>query len=170
MNRFERAIFRNFPETCTPVSSVVCISTLLAAFASIIVIFFLQMFNLPERSATVVLSVAFGLAFLYSAYSACKAMECLLSVGNKIAFAAYALALFGVCSFLFIWLAVWVLVIALVLLVGWIILKVAFPDSGGRKRVTAYYSDGTTEEMTEDGKGICGETYYKGDKGGTYVD
>lgn len=170
LNRLERALFKKFPEAYRPVSSHVGISVLLAAFASIVVIFFLQMFNAPESSATVVLGIAFGLAFLYSANTFYQATACLPAMGNKIALAAYVLVLFGACSLLFIWLAVWVMVIALVVFAGWIILKVAFPDSGGKKRATAYYSDGTTEEMTEDGKGICGETYYKGDRGGTYVD
>lgn len=170
LNRLELIVFRSFPEEYLPVSSVVAMSTLVAAFASIIVIFFLQMFNASPDWANIVLSIVFGLAFLYDARLTYKSMECLPSTGNKIALAAYVLALFALCSVLFIWLAVWVMVIALVVLVCWIILKVAFPDSGGKKRVTAHYSDGTTEEMTEDGKGICGETYYKGDRGGTYVD
>lgn len=170
LNRLELAAFRSFPEEYRPVSSVVAMSTLVAAFASIIVIFFLQMFNASPDWANIVLGIAFGLAFLYDARLIYKAMECLPSTGNKIALAAYAIALFALCSFFFIWLAVWVMVIALVVLVCWIILKVAFPDSGGGKRATAYHSDGTTEELTEDGKGICGETYYKGDRGNTYVD
>lgn len=169
LNGLELAVFRTFPEEYRPVSSVVAMSALVAAFASIIVIFFLQMFNASPDWANIVLSVAFGAAFLYSARLTYKAVECLPSTGNKIALATYVLVLFGACSLLFIWLAVWAMVIALVVLVGWIILKVAFPNSGG-KRATAYHSDGTTEELTEDGKGICGETYYKGDRGGTYVD
>lgn len=170
LNGLEQAVFRSFPKEYRPLSSVVAMSALVAAFASIIVIFFLQMFNASPDWANIVLSIAFGLAFLYSARLTYKAVECLPTTGNKIALGAYVLVLFGACSLLFIWLAVWVMIIALVVLVCWIILKVAFPDSGGGKRATAYHSDGTTEELTEDGKGICGETYYKGDRGGTYVD
>lgn len=171
LNRLEQAIFRNFPENYQPVSSIVAMSALIAAFASIIVIFVLQMVNASEESATIVLSAAFGLAFLYSAYKTFKAMNCLSSVGAKISLAAYVFTLFAVCAFLFIWLAVWAVMIALVLLVGWIILKAAFgSSSSGKKRIKVRYGDGTTEEMEEDGKGICGETYYKGENGGTYME
>ncbi|MDR1340297.1 MAG: hypothetical protein LBK58_09635 [Prevotellaceae bacterium] len=43
--------------------------------------------------------------------------------------------------------------------------------SGETPKVRGYYSDGTSEEMEYQGKGITGEKYYKGkDTGNTYVD
>lgn len=171
LNSLERKIFKSSPENYEPISSTVAMSALIAAFVSIIIIFILQMTNADKESATIVLSIAFGLAFLYSAYITYKSMECLSSTGHKVGLVAYALILFAVCSMLFIWLAVWAMIITLVLLVGWIILKVAFPTkSGGKKRIRVNYGDGTSEDMVEDGRGITGETYYKGEKGGTYVD
>lgn len=169
MNRLEQAIFKNYADAYTAVSATVTWSALIAAFASIIVIFFLQMFNADESSATVVLSIAFGLALIFSGYTAYKAMVCLPTIGAKIGLGAYVLVLFAICSFLSIWLAVWVVIIALVILVVWVILKLAFPNSKGKKRYTVYYSDGTSESAEEDGRGICGEQYVKTESGENHI-
>lgn len=128
------------------------------------------MFDVDKSAANIVLGIAFGLAFIFSAYICYEATKHLTTTGGKVALSAYTLVLFGLCSLFFIWLMVWVVIIVVGLLVLWLILKAISGGSNNKKGVRAHYSDGTTEDMVEDGKGICGETYYKGDKGGTHVE
>lgn len=170
LNRLETKILQGVPEASAPVSSTIATATLVAATLSIVTIFILQMFNVDKSAANIVLGVTFGLAFLFSAYICYQATKPIPATGGKIALYAYALVLFGICSLFFIWLMVWVVIIIVGLLVLWMILKATTSSSGNKKSIRVHYSDGTTEDMVEDGKGICGETYYKGDKGGTHVE
>jgi flagellar biogenesis protein FliO len=65
-------------------------------------------------------------------------------------------------------LAMIVIIIALVCAVLWLVLKltgIGQSSSGGGFR--RHYADGSTEDFVEDGRGICGEKYYKGDRGNT---
>lgn len=159
MNRLEQAIFKSYAGSYSGVSTTIVWTTLIAAFASLIVIFFLQMFSTDESLAVVVLSIAFGLAFLFAGYTAYQAMICLPTIGAKIGMAAYVLVLFAACSLLFIWLATWVIIIALLALTVWLVLKAITWKKPGT--TTVYFSDGTTEEVEYDGKDILGNRTYK---------
>jgi|GEM_PF-6136450 len=63
-----------------------------------------------------------------------------------------------------------IVVVALVFL--WLVLKfIDFGSGSKRRKGTAYYSDGTSEEVEETGRGILGERYYKGkDSGNEFVE
>lgn len=170
LNRLELAIFRNMPEGYTPLSSRVALSTLAAAVVSLILIFIMQMFNVDKSAGEITLAVIFGVAFLYSGYVCYRTIDNVPSVGQKIALSVYALVLFAVCALAFIWLMVWVMIIAICIAAVWLVLKVTSSDSKNKKRIRAHYSDGTTEEMTESSRGMLGETYYEGERGGKHTE
>lgn len=170
MNRLELAIFRNRPEGYAPISSTIALSTLVAALLSIVIIFFLQMFNADKSTGEITLGIIFGIALLFSAYTFNKSAKTLPTTASKVYLALYSLVLFGLCSLLFIWLMVWAVVIAIALLVFWFIIKGTSGSSKGKKKIRVHYNDGTSEEMTESGRGTLGETYYKGEQGGTHVE
>lgn len=170
MNRLELAIFKNSPEGYVPISSTIMLSTIIAAIVSIVIIFFLQMFNADKSAGEITLVVAFSLAFLFCGYIFNKSARVLPSTPSKLYLAIYALLLFGLSSLLFIWIMVWVVIIAVALFVIWIIIKSSSSNSGNKKRIRVHYKDGSSEEMVENGKGVLGETFYKGESGHTHVE
>jgi|GEM_PF-1492029 len=169
LNRFEQFILKNRSEEYAPVSSSIAVAALVGAIVGVLGVFVLQMTNSDESLGAVILSVAFGGVFLYSAYKVYKSMAHLPEVGGKVGLAVYAFVLFSVTSLAFLFLVMWALIIALVIGVCLLILKFALGSSGGSKG-RVYYNDGTSEEVVEDGKGICGETYYKSESGRTHVE
>lgn len=171
LNRMERMICTGCPQTCPPASSFIAVSTLAAAVVSLIVIFVLQMFNVDKAAGEIVLGVCFGAAFLLSARRVWGIVAQTPSMGAKVGMTVYALVLFGVCALAFIYLMIWAIIITVGGLILWLILKVTMGDSGrSGKRIRAHYNDGSSEEMVEEVKGFCGETYYKGDSGRTHVE
>ena len=169
LNRFERMIFKNKTERYPAVSSSIAMSCLIAATASILIIFGLQMANADKSLGEITFCVMFGIALLYAGYVVYKSLKLITSITEKIWLSIYSIILFSICSIAFIYLVMWVLIITLALFIFWVILKVASPSSGGKK-IRVHYNDGTTEDMEETGKGILGETYYSGDKGGSRVE
>lgn len=169
LNRMELAIFKNAPEGYAPISSTIGLSTLAAAVLSIVIIFFLQMFNADKSTGEITLSIIFGIALLFCGYLFNKSAKALPDTASKVYLGLYALFLFGLCSLLFIWIMVWVVIIAVALFVFWIIVK-GTSSNGNKKRIRVRYQDGTTEDMVSTGKGICGETYYEGEQGGKHVE
>ncbi|MCC8188949.1 MAG: hypothetical protein LIP08_16000 [Bacteroides sp.] len=169
LNRFERFIVKSHEDAYVPVSASIASGVLAAAVVGIVLVFLLQMFNADSSLGVAVLGTAFGAVLLYAAYKVYKAMAYLPTTGAKLKLAAYALVLYGITAFVFFYLVMWALIIVLMVGVCLLILKYALGSSGG-KRGRVYYSDGTSEEVVEDGTGICGETYYKSESGRTHVE
>jgi hypothetical protein len=159
------------------VSSFMAKTVLVAAFVVIITVFVILMIYQTEAGVMPIVAAAiiFGVSLLIVAYKAYRNLVALSSVGMKIGYVAYMLALFAVCAFLFTYLSLAFLMIYLF----WIILKSLFSSrkSGGNRkfRTTVYHGDGTSdsyeEEAEETGRGILGERFYRGkDSGKEYTE
>ena len=63
--------------------------------------------------------------------------------------------------------------LAIFLIIGYFLLKFLFGASLGldkpKQKATIEYSDGTSEEVEESGRGICGERYYNTKDGDTII-
>lgn len=116
------------------------------------------------------IAVIFSIGLLFCGYIFNRSAKMLPTTASKVYLGLYALALFGLCSLLFIWIMVWVVIIAIALFVFWIIIKGTSSNSGNKKQIRVHYQDGSSEEMEEDGKGIFGEVHYKGESGRTHVE
>lgn len=172
LDRWEYAIFGKYNNAHVPVSKTTAKYSLGAAVVAILVVFVMQIFNVGEEYAGAILGVIGGLGLLLVGRKAYKQLALLASTGSKIGYAAYVLAVFAITLFVSFYLVLWTLIIALVLVVAYFILVYGFGDgnSSGKKRFRKHYSDGTSEDFEEDGRGILGETYYKGNRGGTHTE
>ena len=176
LNRWECAIFKKYNANHSPISSFAAIIILCAAFAIVISLFLMKMFNAQKSTIDTVDMIIVACAFIPIAYKIYQSIKPFSSIGAKIGFTAYILAFFVLCSFLSIMLAQIVLFIVLACLVLWIALLAigggegSGPD-GKKKKITVYHNDGSSEEMEETGRGVCGETYYENYQSGrTHVE
>jgi peptidoglycan/LPS O-acetylase OafA/YrhL len=173
LNRWESALFGKYGESHVPVSKTIALYAFATAVVSVGVIFIMQMIDISDT----IIGVAFGIigiaALVLAGMKVYRPLQQLSSIGVKIGYAAYMLALFGIIFLVSFYLVMWVLIIALCLVAAYFILVygVGNGPSKGKKKGRMYYRDGSSEEAEETGRGVLGETYYQGkDSGNTYVD
>jgi hypothetical protein len=167
LDRWEYRLLKKYNADHQPVASFVTVTILIACFAAVIAVFVMQMADV-KGVVTDYLPAAFILAaLLIAGWKVYKPLMALPLIGTKIAFAAAILLLFGILTPIFIMLSSLVLILALIVLVLWIVLLATGGGGGGRKKKAKIrYSDGREEDAEESGKGILGETYYKGKESG----
>ena len=163
LNRWESFIFDNNSEKeFVPVSSFMAVTIIIAAFVMVITFFIITAFNNGSNADIIIAaSIIFGIALLIIIGKAFRNFKVLTSIGMKVGYAAYILALSAICACFFTWLAGGFVM----LLVFWAVLKSIFSD---KKKGRIHYDNGTSEEATIE-KGLMGETYYTGkDSGNEY--
>ncbi len=176
LNRWENSIFKTYSESHQPISSFVATTVMYASGASVVSLFIMQMCNTQKSTQDTVVGSIIGIVFLITAYKVYRVIKNFRTIGSKIGFTAYILLLFGISTCIFVTLASIALMIVLALLAIWLVFSLIGSDSssggsGKKKKINVRYSDGTSEDMEEDGRGILGETYYKNkNSGNTYVD
>ena len=171
LDRWEYAIFKQYNEAHAPVSKSAAGYAFYAAAAAIIIVFALQIFSVEEYSA-IILGIIGVITLLLVVRKTYKQLTLLSSTGSKIGYGVYILTLFLITLFVSFYLVMWALIIAICLFIAYFILVYGIGDgnSSGKKRFRKHYSDGSSEEFEEDGRGILGETHFKGDRGNTHIE
>lgn len=129
---------------------------------------FLQIFM--EMSTIEYIIAAIGLLF-YAYMIKCMIpfVKSVNGTGKKVGYVLMALILSQIAFGIGIYMAM----LAIFLIIGYFILKYVFGASLGlnkpKQKATIEYSDGTSEEVEESGRGICGERYYNTKDGDTII-
>lgn len=77
----------------------------------------------------------------------------------------YLLGTIGTAAISVIFIGILIFV-AMAFAVLWLVLKLTGSSNSSGEKVTAHYSDGSSEEVEQTGKGILGERYYRGKESG----
>ncbi len=172
LDRWENGIFKKYDENHEPVSSFVATTVLCSSFATVLTIFIMKLFGSEEATRNVVSEIIIGCSFLLTVWKSYWPVVSFPTIGAKVGFGAYILLIFGISTGLFVTLASIVLIVFLGFLALWLVsLLLGGSDSSSGKKYTARYSDGSSEELDEDGSGPTGEKFYKGkDTGNQFVE
>ncbi len=172
LDRWENSIFKKYNENHIPISSFVATCVLCAAIVTVVTLFIMQMCGAQESTQETVILCVNGCAFLLTAYKLYQSVKNFPEVGTKVGYIAYILFFYAISTTIFMALATIAMMLVLIVLVLWIILMfIGGGSDDKKKKIKVHYNDGTSEEMEENGRGVCGETYYKNkDSGNTYKD
>jgi hypothetical protein len=186
LNEWESSIFKKYNPNLRPVSKSV-VSWLIGmatVFTIAAVVLLLEITSLTA-SPPVLMYILFGIGLITAGFIAFRQWRSFPGWGAKLGYAGYIIGATSVILLitaalphLLIWLVIllmWLLFLAVAILIIWAVLKAMFSSesSGGSSRkVKIKNPDGTTfENATKDGRGVLGETYYKGDETGRqYID
>jgi hypothetical protein len=171
LNRWEYAALKKYNAEHTPVAKTVVSYAAATAVVSVIVMFVVNLFTDKSEVFTVLLGVFAVSGLVASGLKTLSSLKLLSSVVVKIVYAAVMLALYAAVFWLAMILAVWTLIIAICLVIFYFILVYGYGNGRSGGKATMHYSDGSSEEAEMTGKGVLGETYYKGkDSGNTFID
>lgn len=165
MSRLDSAIFKNFNPNHRPVTGVTSVYSLVGGAIISLVVFVLQMFSANDTLIEVVASIGVLALLGWIIKMSLASITAFATWTPRILYGLYIVVLFGICFMI----AMWLVVIALLLLLLWGMAKIFFSGSSGKSKARVRYGDGTESEARETGKGICGETYYEDDRGNTFV-
>ncbi len=116
----------------------------------------------------IVVSVLMLLYFGYMIKCMIPFVKSVEGTGKKVGYVAMALLLAWIAFAIGIYLAM----LAIFGLIVYFVWKLFFSSGGSSRKkgsATVTYSDGTSEEVEEEGTGICGEKYYKTKDGRTIM-
>lgn len=178
LDRWEHSIFRRYNGEHIPFSSLMFKIVLGMTFIVACAIVIPQVFGVDKKIPDIIAYIVFGSCFLYVCYKIYLGIRPLPEILPKIGYGAYILGFFLLTSYVFFIISAFLVLILLVLLGIFLVLMIlsfaaggSSSSSRGKKSVTVHYNDGTSDKMDEEGRGICGETYYRSkDTGNTYVD
>ncbi|MDR2926906.1 MAG: hypothetical protein LBV41_01695 [Cytophagaceae bacterium] len=168
LNRLELKLFGKYSHSHSPVSTFVAAATAISSFAVIFITGVIMDFIASAEQSTrdTVAYIFIGASFVATALRCIRPFKALTTAGSRAGFIAYVLCLFVAASFIFGFIAFWVAIALLMLLVLWIFYYFFLGGAERPVKTHAHYSDGTKEEVEYTGKGITGEMYYKGKESG----
>jgi hypothetical protein len=168
LDRWEYAIFKKYNENHSPVSKFVATACFYGAILFAIAVVIIQFAVKSADKADLLSSSIYttiGCLFAITALKLYRPLMALAGTKPRIFFAVYVLLLMAILASAFMMLAATlVFVFIIVLVIGFMLYLMYPPESNGKK--TIHYSDGTSEEAEKTGRGILGETYYKGKESG----
>lgn len=147
LNHWEYSIFENYlQKDFKPVSAFMAGTVLITAFVAMITFLIIPNDN---RSLITAAAIIFGIALLIVASKAFRNFYAFPSIGTKIGYAAYILALFVFCACLFTWSSIGIVI----LFIFWTIVK------GMATNKKSSFSSGSSNDSS-DGAYRCSTCQY----------
>lgn len=165
LNKLESAIFKHINPEHQAVTGNIFVNTLIGGAIVSLIVFVMQMCTTNDTAINIVAGIGllalFGWAVMYSL----NTLMAFSGWGWRILYGAYVLFLSSIAFMI----AMWLIMIALLGLFLYGIIKIFFSSNSKKPKARIVYGDGTEVEAKETGRGICGETYYEGENGDTFV-
>ncbi len=154
LNKLENALFSRSNPSHVPTSGRLVFHALIGGAIISLIVFVLQMTSIGNGTVEIIAGILLAGLFGYMGYKCLSAIKEFPGWGGRIGYVVYM----AVLTFLSFYLAMMLVMVALLGIFLYVIVKVFFGGSKkGKWKVR--YSDGTEEEAEEVGIGICGEKY-----------
>lgn len=164
LNKFENAMFARLNPLHEPKSGKLVIHALVGGAIVSLIVFVLQMTSMSHDTIDVVAGVLLFCLFAYMAKKSFDTIKAFPGWGGRIGYSVYM----AVITFVAFYLAMVLVMVALLGLFLYVIVKVFFSSGNKGKKWKVTYADGHEEEAEESGTGICGEKYIRTKDGREY--